>query len=122
MSSRLLIIDDAPEVRLVLQLAFSRAGWDVEEACSGADGVEMAVRAPPHLILLDVHMPGLDGPATLRALRSDPVTAPIPVIFLTAPSSDREVEQLLALGAAGVVAKTSNPFQIPAQVGRVLGW
>ena len=122
MAPRLLLIDDAPEVRLALRLAFTRAGWVVAEAASGAEGLQAAGQVPPDAILLDVHMPGLDGPATLRALRADPATAAIPVVFLTAPSSDLEVEHLLAMGAGGVAAKTSNPFQLPALVRRALGW
>jgi CheY-like chemotaxis protein len=74
----------------------------------------------PDLILLDVMMPELDGPSTLRALRDSPRGRDVPVIFMTAKAQPREVESYLALGARGVVVKPFDPMNLPDQVRAIL--
>ncbi len=106
---RILIIDDEADIRRIAHLALGRVGaMDVLEAPNGMDGIKTAQDAHPDAILLDVMMPGLDGPSTLAALRSDPQTADIPVIFLTAKALLSELERLRDLGAAGVLT-TGKP-------------
>jgi CheY-like chemotaxis protein len=107
---RVLIVDDDEDVRNITELAASRLGkWETTLAASGVEALEKARSDPPDVILLDVMMPELDGPATLVRLREDPVTAGIPVVFLTAKAQRGEVESYKALGACGVIVK---PFEV----------
>jgi CheY-like chemotaxis protein len=114
---KILIIDDEADIRRIAQLALGRVGaMDVVEAPSGFEGIRKAADTRPDAILLDVMMPGLDGPSTLAALRSNPETAGIPVIFLTAKAMVSEVERLRGLGAAGVLTKPFDPMALAKQV------
>src|ERR1700740_1606299 len=85
MTQRILIIDDEDDIREVAAMSLETvAGWEVMVANSGAQGLTRAAMYKPDAILLDVMMPGMDGPTTFRELRKNPATAKIPVLFLTA--------------------------------------
>jgi two-component system, OmpR family, response regulator len=114
---RVLIIDDEPDIRRVARLSLVKiGGMEVLDAASGLEGTETAAAQAPDAILLDVMMPGLDGPATLHALRADPRTAGIPVVFLTAKAMPEEVARLLAMGVHGVLNKPFDPMTLPSQL------
>jgi CheY-like chemotaxis protein len=120
---RLLLVDDDADIREVARLSLERiGGWAVVEADS-ADAAERRVAAdgPFTTVLLDVMMPGADGPATLRRLRDGPLGAEVPVIFLTAKVQRGDRERLEALGAAGVIAKPFDPVALPDEVAQILG-
>jgi CheY-like chemotaxis protein len=118
---KLLIIDDEPDIRRIAHLSLARlGGMEVIEAGSGAEGVRKAEQELPDGILLDVMMPEMDGPATLAALRANPATAGIPVLFLTAASVRSERDRLRDLGAAAVLAKPFNPVALPDLVRQAL--
>jgi CheY-like chemotaxis protein len=119
---KILIIDDDDDIRAISRLALGRVGgMDVVDAASGVSGLALAIAEEPDAILLDVMMPGRDGPETLSLLRADPRTAGIPVIFLTAKAMASEVERLRALGAAGVLTKPFDPMSLAANVRAILG-
>ncbi|MCU1372755.1 MAG: response regulator receiver protein, partial [Actinomycetia bacterium] len=82
----------------------------------------MARAEQPDAIILDVMMPGMDGPATLAELRADPATADIPVVFLTAKVQSIERRRLEELGAAGVVAKPFDPMTLAGELSAAFGW
>ena len=114
---KVLIIDDEADIRRVARLSLVKiGGMEVVDAASGAEGARTAAAETPDAILLDVMMPGLDGPSTLLALRADPRTAGIPVIFLTAKAMPEEVRRLLALGVRGVLIKPFDPMTLPSQL------
>ena len=116
-----LLVDDEDDIRAVGQIALEDVGgWRTLLAGSGAEAVELAVRERPDVVLLDVMMPGTDGPTTLALLRARPETAATPVIFLTAKVQKAEVARLLELGAKGVLAKPFDPMTLPDEVRRVL--
>ena len=118
---KILIIDDENDIRRIARLGLERVGkMEVVDAGSGPEGVDKARAEKPDAVLLDVMMPGQDGPATLQSLRSDPQTASIPVIFLTAKALTSEVERLRSLGAAGVLTKPFDAMTLAAQVRAVL--
>jgi CheY-like chemotaxis protein len=83
---------------------------------SGAQALELARALHPDVLLLDVMMPGLDGPGTLHKLRADPAIADIPVIFVTAKAMPREIAQFREMGAVGVIAKPFDPMQLVQQL------
>jgi CheY-like chemotaxis protein len=119
---KILIVDDESDIRRIARLSLAKVGgMQVVEAANGPDAVARAEAERPDAILLDVMMPGLDGPATLAQLRSRAATQAIPVIFLTAKAMASEVERLKALGAAAVLTKPFDPMQLPAQVKTALG-
>ncbi|HEX9982421.1 MAG TPA: response regulator [Thermoanaerobaculia bacterium] len=116
-----LVIDDEEDVRLIATMSLGRVGrMQVIEAIGGADGIAKAAQHQPDFILLDMMMPGMDGEATFRALRANPATASIPVIFLTAKAMNAELDKLRALGAKGVILKPFNPMTLATQVRAVL--
>jgi len=119
---KVLIIDDEDDIRRIACLSLSRVGkMEVVDASGGPEGVRKAASERPDAILLDVMMPGLDGPATLSALRSNPATAEIPVVFLTAKAMASEIERLLGLGARGVLTKPFDPMSLPQELKSCLG-
>ena len=94
---------------------------EVVEAASGAEGLLKAKEDRPDAVLLDVMMPGLDGPSTLACLREDPATAGVPVVFLTAKAIATELDRLKSLGAAGVLTKPFDPMTLARDLRAVLG-
>jgi CheY-like chemotaxis protein len=114
---RILLVDDEPDIREVVDVSL---GLDQEfrmRACgTGADALVMAAEWSPSLILLDVMMPFMDGPATLANLRNNPCTAHIPVVFLTARTQAAEIEHFISLGAQGVLRKPFDAMTLPASV------
>ncbi len=119
---KVVLVDDEPDIRRVGELSLrARAGWQVVVCASGTEAVESARRERPDVILLDVMMPVLDGPATLALLRADAETASIPVIFMTAKVQRQEVERYLSLGAAGVVSKPFDPLSLVGDIRKILG-
>jgi two-component system, OmpR family, response regulator len=119
---RILYAEDEPDIQLVAKLALEvLGGFKVLLCGSGAEVVEQAPSFEPNLILLDVMMPGMDGPATLKRLRGDPHTAKIPVIFLTAKAQSSEVKHYQALGALDVIAKPFDPMMLATQVREIWG-
>ena len=114
---KVLIIDDEADIRAIVRMSLtSLGGMDVIEAAGGAEGVRIAGTEKPDVILLDMMMPGMDGVATLTALRSQPATAATPVIFLTAKAAGHEVDRKMSLGAAGVLIKPFDPRTLPDDV------
>jgi two-component system, OmpR family, response regulator len=114
---KVLIIDDDEDIRVISGLSLSRVGgMTVVAAGGGAEGIRKAHDERPDVILLDMMMPAMDGPTTLAALREQPSTATIPVIFLTCKVVGAEVERLKGLGAVGVLTKPFDPRTLAADV------
>lgn len=111
-----ILAEDDPDIQLVARLALKRAGFDVTVVGNGQEALEAVQRTPPDVILLDWMMPELDGPETCRRLKSDPATAGIPVVFLTAKSQEAEIERGLSLGAAGYVTKPFDALALGQQI------
>ncbi|MBV9109453.1 MAG: response regulator [Gemmatimonadetes bacterium] len=123
MSRRILIVDDEDDIREVAQMSLEMvAGWEVIPASSGEEGVRLAAEHRPDAILLDVMMPGMDGPATAARLGGDPATADIPIILLTAKVQPADRRRFEGLGVAGVLSKPFDPMELAAQVSGTLGW
>lgn len=115
--TRILYVEDDTDIQEIATLALETVGGFTVQVCSsGRDALDAATAFMPDCVLLDVMMPGMDGPATLAALRADAATAGIPVIFMTAKVQPAEVEQLSSLGAIGVIAKPFDPMTLAAEV------
>ena len=115
--SRILHVDDETDIREVAKLALEAVGGFTVESCgSGQEAVSRAAGFAPDLILLDVMMPGLDGPATFRALKELPECANTPVIFVTAKAMPPELNRFKEMGAIGVIAKPFDPMTLADQL------
>jgi CheY-like chemotaxis protein len=120
---KILIIDDEDDIREVAALSLeSVAGWDVIKASSGAQGLARAAEQQPDAILLDVMMPGMDGPTTFRELRNNQATARIPVLLLTAKVQGSDQRRFADLGVEAVLLKPFDPMTLSTQIARALGW
>lgn len=123
MAQRILIIDDEADIREVAALSLeSVAGWEVVTASSGALGLAVAIKEQPDAILLDVMMPGMDGPTTFRELRKNPATAHIPVLLLTAKVQSSDQRRFADLGVNAILFKPFDPLTLYAQIADALGW
>lgn len=113
----ILYVEDDPDIQMVAQMALEVVGGLVLRSCSsGEEALAAVAGCKPDLILLDVMMPGMDGPTTLAELRKLPATAATPVIFMTAKVQAAEVAHYKSLGALGVVAKPFDPMLLAQQV------
>lgn len=123
MGHKVLIIDDEDDIREVAALSLeSVAGWQVLVASSGAQGLARAAEHKPDAILLDVMMPGMDGPTTFRELRKNPLTAKIPVLLLTAKVQSTDQRRFADLGVEAVLFKPFDPLTLSRQIANALGW
>lgn len=115
--SRILLVEDEEDIQRVVRLSLEAIGGiAVEIVASGSDAVKIALHFKPQLILLDVMMPGLDGPSTLRSLRAEEALRAIPVVFLTARAQPQEVQEYFDLGAYEVIVKPFDPFELPQRL------
>ena len=118
---KVLLVDDDDDIRSIGELALVRVGgMRTVLASSGAMALEVAAREQPHVVLLDVMMPGMDGLTTFRRLREQPATAAIPVVFVTAKVQRHEVQRYLDLGAIGVIGKPFDPMTLPDELRAIM--
>jgi len=114
---RVLYVEDEPDIQAVARVALETVGrLEVKICSSGEEAMRESLAFEPDMILLDVMMPGMDGPGTLKALRGVPALAGIPVAFMTAKVQPSEMAHYQALGALGVIAKPFDPMALAGQV------
>jgi CheY-like chemotaxis protein len=115
--TRILHVDDESDIREIVDMSLAfNPDFRVRACSTGAEAIATAAEWSPYLILLDVMMPGMDGPTTLTQLRKNPKTAEIPVVFMTARAQAREVDRFISLGAQGVISKPFDPMTLASQV------
>lgn len=113
----ILYVDDEPDIRQVVELSLGLVeGLAVHTCDSGERALQEIPVLKPNLVLLDVMMPGVDGPTTLARMRADPAMSHIPVVFMTAKAMPQEVARFKQLGAAAVIAKPFDPMHLGEQV------
>jgi len=112
---RVLLIEDDPDILKLASMALRFDGrFEVLQAASGKEGLLIAQRESPEIIVLDVMMPEMDGYETLQHLKADPKTRGIPVVFLSARAHEQEAQRGLDMGAVGYLTKPFDPMQLPA--------
>jgi len=109
----ILYVEDEPDIREIAKIALEMVGgFSVIMCASGEEALTKAKGNKPDLLLLDVMMPGMDGPTTLKALRQFPELSTTPVIFMTAKVQPKEVEEYKAMGALDVIPKPFDPMAL----------
>lgn len=114
---RVLYIEDEPDIRAVATIALQQIGGLTLKCCAnGPEGLDALRGFAPQLVLLDVMMPGMDGPTVLANIRQHTEYNHIPVVFITAKVQTAEVEDLMKLGAFAVISKPFSPMDIADQL------
>lgn len=117
-----LYIEDNAVNRLLVERVFEhRSTIDVIFATRGLPGLEMARDHQPAVVLLDIHLPDVNGDKVLTRLRDDPLTRDIPVVVLSADASDRQMQRLLNLGAAAYLTKPLDVHKLLETVDEMIG-
>ncbi len=116
----LLVVDDEAAIRTVLRLTLVRAGYDVTEAENGEDALSKVREEKPDLLLLDVMMPGMDGFAVCEQLRTDPETADLPIIMLSARTDAHSKRESKRVGATKYLTKPLSAEKLLFHVGEAL--
>lgn len=114
---RVMCVEDDPDIRTILEFSLGRLGGYTLCMCSsGSEALNNAAVFAPHLVLLDVMMPGMTGPETLQQLRSLEIMRGVPIVFLTAKAMRDELEELLQHGATGIIVKPFDPVSLPKDI------
>lgn len=118
---KILMVEDDPDIRRVAVMALKfKGGFEVLTASDGIEGLEVAAKEKPDVILLDSMMPKMDGPETCKRLKADETLRKIPVIFLTAKSQKKEIEAGLELGAIGYLVKPFDPMTLADELKKLV--
>jgi CheY-like chemotaxis protein len=115
--SRICYVEDDPDIQRIVRMSLERIGkMTVEVVGDSTRAVEAIIAFKPDLVMLDWMMPVLDGPAVLRKIRERAEIKDLPVVFITAKASQRELDELRALGAVGTISKPFSPKELPDQL------
>jgi two-component system phosphate regulon response regulator PhoB len=117
--ARILVVEDHPTMRDAMRLVLEGEGFAIEEASDGATALTMVRADPPDLVFLDLNIPGVSGTEVLRSLKSDPTTASVSVIIVTATGEEGR-ERVIRLGADEYFTKPFSPLALLGTVERVL--
>ncbi len=122
MPQKVLIVDDDPIMHQLVKRHLERAGYEMLSATNGIEAIDIATRELPHVIVMDVMMPEVDGLESMRRLRKSEATKAIPVIVVTANVNEYEASQResKAIGAAGFLTKPLSPARLVQEIQRVL--
>ncbi len=116
MAATVLVVDDDPVIQKLLQVNFEMEGYVVLVAADGAEGLERARAERPDVVVLDVMMPKLSGLDVARALKSDPDTASIPVLLLSAKAQEADLRAGEEAGADAYLTKPFDPLYLLQRV------
>jgi len=112
-SQKILVVDDAPQVRRVMRATLTSEGYTIYEARNGEEALEAFRATPPDIVLLDVNMPGMDGMETCREIRRN---SAVPIIMLTVRSMEKDKVKALDAGADDYVVKPFNMQELLARI------
>lgn len=115
-----LIADDDPDILLLLSLTLERDGYEVVVARDGLSAYEAALERVPHLVVLDLMMPGLDGCEVTRRLRAEGATKDVPIVIVTAFAEESQVAKAIEAGADLYVKKPFSPKELLAKTASLL--
>jgi len=114
---RICYVEDDEDIQRIVRMSLERVGkMTVEVVSDPNQAIAVMARFKPDLVMLDWMMPGLDGPTLFRKMKQDPQTARLPVVFITAKATQRDMEELISLGAAATISKPFSPKDLPDQL------
>ena len=120
---RILYVEDQLDIQMIAKMAMtSHGGFEVKACSSGTEALEAAPVFKPDLLLLDVMMPGMDGPTTLQKLRLIDETAQTPAIFFTARTDPVDIAKYLACGAIDLIPKPFDPMTLAGSIRAIWAW
>ena len=120
MTAKILFIEDNEQNRYLATFLLEKQGFSVTQAFDGPTGLELAVREPFDLILLDIQLPGMDGHAVAHALRSNSTLSRVPIVAVTSYAMAGDREKILAAGCDGYMEKPINPETFVTDIARYL--
>jgi CheY-like chemotaxis protein len=114
---RICYVEDDEDIQRIVRMSLERIGKMTVELVSDPLVAVAAITAfKPDLVMLDWMMPGMDGPTLFRKMKQLPEVSALPVVFITAKAAQRDMDELLALGAAGAISKPFSPKDLPEQL------
>lgn len=116
MSGRILVVEDQDDNKQIMRDLLTSAGYEVLEASSGAEAIEVAQSERPDLILMDIQLPGMDGHEATRRLKGDPQMMHIPIVAVTSYAFDGDRQEAVEAGSDAYFAKPVSPREILAKV------
>ena len=117
---RICYVEDDEDIQRIVRMSLERVGkMTVEIVTDPLQAIAAMTTFKPDLVMLDWMMPGMDGPTLFKKMKEDPVTASLPVVFITAKAQSRDMAELMALGAAGTISKPFSPKDLPEQLRQI---
>jgi len=114
---RVCYVEDDEDIQRIVRVSLERIGkMTVEIVTDPLRAIDVMKACSPDLVMLDWMMPGMDGPTLFRKMKQLPETASLPVVFITAKATQRDMDELVALGAAGTISKPFSPRDLPEQL------
>jgi two-component system OmpR family response regulator len=115
--NRICYVEDDEDIQRIVRMTLERVGKMTVEVVGDPTLAMDAIRAfKPDLVMLDWMMPKLDGPSLFRQMQARPETQALPVVFITAKASQRDLDELVKMGAAGTISKPFSPKDLPEQL------
>jgi len=116
MSKRILVIEDQEDNRQIVRDLVTASGYELIEATTGEEGLEVAAREQPDLILMDIQLPGIDGYEVTRRIKANPKLRKIPIIAVTSYALSGDDKKAFAAGCDGYVTKPYSPRLLLAKI------
>jgi two-component system OmpR family response regulator len=115
--NRICYVEDDEDIQRIVRMSLERVGkMTVEVVGDPTKAIEAMTKFHPDLVMLDWMMPAMDGPALFRQMKLRPETKALPVVFITAKAGQRDLDELVKMGAAGTISKPFNPKDLPEQL------
>jgi CheY-like chemotaxis protein len=115
--NRICYVEDDEDIQRIVRMSLERVGkMTVEVVGDPMVAIGKITSFKPDLVMLDWMMPGMDGPTLFRKMKQQPETSGLPVVFITAKATQRDMDELKALGAAGTISKPFSPKDLPDQL------
>jgi two-component system OmpR family response regulator len=114
---RICYVEDDEDIQRIVRMSLERVGkMTVDVVSDSMTAMARIASFKPDLVMLDWMMPGMDGPTLFRKMKQDPEAAKLPVVFITAKATQRDTDELMELGAAGMISKPFSPKDLPDQL------
>jgi len=118
--TRICYVEDDEDIQRIVRMSLERIGKMTVEVCGDPlKAIDVITAFAPQMVMLDWMMPGMDGPTLFKKMKEVPATAALPVVFITAKASKKELDELRDLGAAGTLSKPFTPKDLPEQLRQV---